>query len=356
MDTIKTNVCSHADILALDGSTAYTLTSNAVMQNVITNPNIATAVRLWFHIRYEQSGFLDREFIVRTVGQLSDMLKVTRTTIQKWQKTLIHEGYLEVIYTKKADGQNLPNKYRACLPKSLASILKRTAKQREKIETDVIYEREEQPSVQQKEAGEGIDKTELKTLESNTDNKVYTMYTFKENPELIKRLSEGSTPSFVTQALIVSKVTVQGDLATIYTTNGFIRDHVKHSNVIRSLLQTFFDNTDLQVSAEIDSIQQHENNDQETLAVKSKTISVSKTQSKPIQRHIIFRIKERLESMKSMSVTQITSLLSEIVYSITKGSLSSLSHHHAINTALKLVKENRWSTPGGYVNTGLQIQ
>ncbi len=119
--------CSH-DELSLDQKSSYTAVSNDVMKHILSNRTIACCSRLWLLIRFEQSGFHDRDYISRTIGWLADALNVSTSTIQKWQRKLVQYGYL-VIVEQRVDGHhNAPNQYRACLPKAVISRLKKDKK------------------------------------------------------------------------------------------------------------------------------------------------------------------------------------------------------------------------------------
>ena len=120
--------CSHDELLSLDQKSSYTAVSNDVMKHILSNRTIACCSRLWLLIRFEQSGFHDRDYISRTIGWLADALNVSTSTIQKWQRKLVQYGYL-VIVEQRVDGHhNAPNQYRACLPKAVISRLKKDKK------------------------------------------------------------------------------------------------------------------------------------------------------------------------------------------------------------------------------------
>ena len=68
MEALKMETCSHEHLLEIDQSHGYTAIANDVMMHIIANPIIASASRLWILIRFQQSGFYDREYIERTVS------------------------------------------------------------------------------------------------------------------------------------------------------------------------------------------------------------------------------------------------------------------------------------------------
>ncbi len=350
MQATSPELCTHSELLHLDATTGYTLASNAVVQLVVSTPEIATAVRLWFHIRYEQSGFLDRTFISRTVEKLADNLKVKRTTIQRWQKTLVTEGFLEVVYTKKIDGQNNPNRYRACLPKKLVSLIRSEVKARQKVSKESVKPEVDKPV----EPENVIPKitNDSKPIES-TNNKVYTVYTFRDSDVLLEQIKqEAKAPEWIVQALKVSPVQVKGDTATVLTTNTFVRDWLKQSGSFNHLLCSHFSNDELHIEIRLDTASPEKQIEKKVVQRRKQSVLPTDVclgpKRAPMKGYTILRIKERLEAMRSFSATQIRSLVGEIIYSVTSGSLKAMPEQFALNAALKLVKENRWATPAGY--------
>ena len=126
MTALKQTICNHEQLLELDQTQSYTAISNQLMIHLLGNSTISSAIKLWLYIRFQQSGYHDREYIQRSIKSLANNLSVSTSTIQKWQRLLKEEGYLEILEQKGSYKNNKPNKYRACIPSFIQAKLSKT--------------------------------------------------------------------------------------------------------------------------------------------------------------------------------------------------------------------------------------
>jgi len=336
MEALKMETCSHESLLELDQSYGYTAVANEVMMHIIANPIIASASRLWILIRFQQSGFYDREYIERTISWFAKKLNVSTSSIQKWQRLLEREGYLEIIERKYQTRNNRPNRYRACLPKSVADQLKAH---------DMVYtaytEEVKPPCSDNKEAPAVETSTESTTEQNEFKTKITVadlQPMLEEAPDWLKLLIPGLHLEIV------------GDTLWITGVNSIARTEMEKR---RDTILTYLNQQGFHLSA------LNYNNDQKTTLKPTSTQAGRPTPQSKEQRlysHTQHRIYKRLLSLSinghQLQASEAKRLCAEVVFAIEKGSLATQPKLMGINIALKLIRENRWRTPAGYTQGG----
>lgn len=419
MEALNLTTCTHAELLELDQSHAYTAISNATMMFILSNSTISSAVRLWLLVRFQQSGFQDRETVERPINWFAKQLNVSSSTIQKWQRLLEREGYLQIIEQRQAQNQNRPNRYRATIPKIIQKQLKKK-NNRSKVNikyteeaansgvstsyTDSSSERleEKRKEDRQEERAEAAE-TAVNTDQNNAKAGIEGMHTEtatpehpsgiqrlegKEKEQLVAAVSEQIEPlnsadnrtdtTWLKPALQSYLYEIDTDRKALWITglNQFgIRTLKSMKDALVSRLSDY--------GYKIDSI--HFNRDcnghhptPTTLTTpsgekpedpiahqthsKGQTSGSAKSDTKNakvLTHHTVQRIKRRLQSCsisgQPFDQTQSKQLLQELIYALESGSLSQFEQFKGINIGLKLIRENRWRTPAGYPQAGSQI-
>lgn len=328
MEAIKLETCSHERLLELDQTQGYTAVANNVMLHIISNPIVAPASRLWILIRFQQSGFYDREYIDRTVGWFAKKLNVSSSTIQRWQRLLEREGYLEIVERKYSAKNNRPNRYRACLPKCVADALN----VEEKVYTK--YTSEDQPPLPN-EVDLDLASDVSTVVDDETKKALFAL--FSDAPDWLTQLLPGLSFDVEKGTLWVCGV---------------------HAHA-----QTFFKSAQNDVIVLLRSlgfeVERIAFNRQAPVS-KEPAVSTSETEDSttPLYSHTRHRIYKRLLGLSingaRLQVCEAKRLCAEVIYAVEQGCFAQHPTLLGINIALKLIRENRWRTPSGYPQMGSQ--
>ncbi len=343
------------------------------MLHIISNPDIASATRLWILIRFQQSGFHDREFVERTIGWFAKKLNVSSSTVQKWQRILELNGYLEIIEQKLSSKNNRPNRYRACLPKSVKSLLQKrkcrkrvdieytsnshsdhtliTAQRTEQTEHIENHNRKEEEEQSGQESKEGTTPCLNQTKEKNISKNDKKALSARLNT--LSVIFKQKTPWLV-ELLPTFSIEQQGTTLWITGVNQFAKKAIleKKEDILSDLnnnghkLNRIKFNKDQGLISELNKSKNHTPPGQKQ----------NKNKDRKIYGHTQHRILKRVMSTtisgQPIPESDTVRISCEIAYAITLGSLSSHSIPKGINIALKLLRENRWKTPSGYTQTG----
>lgn len=357
------NTCTHTELLELDQTLCYTAIANDTLFHLLSNRTIAPAIKLWIFIRVKQSGFKDREKISISVAELSKALAVGRSTIQNWQRILISEGYLEVIERRASTRSNLTNLYRACLPAEVQVALSesnRRAAPRTKVKASTQKPQEKKTS-KKKDNGKvyvGIQNNR----NSQGQRGINPGHAHRSIPEhqrakIQNALEQERVPNWVKLlcAGLALKQDEKGNLIVIDAP-----DHAK-----KPIEQAFADTAEHMVKIlpnYVGGIIFTRNNLSREEApnyregVDSKTTDFNSAPTAAgIPQHTYLRLRKRLASLEHndrplFTPNQVDQLSNEVLYAVTTGTFSNLPTAHAINIALKLVRENRWTTPHFFTN------
>ena len=329
-----TTPCTHQELLNIDQNSPYTAVSNRIMRHIISNRTIAACSRLWLLIRFEQSGFHDREHVTRTVGWLANALNVSTSTIQKWQRTLADQGYLEIIEQRIDGHHNAPNRYRACLPRAVIESLQAVASKASMPENPRSVTPATQKSGQPSRLAEPPKRIERIEIDQITD-------------------LFSSSPSWFHVALPVLEIEVINKQSLWITgVNSLAKQEVLKAKA--ALIQRLHE-----LGYEIEQVRF--NRDQCALSTPSQSTAAPKAPAplasvtpKPTQAlfpHTKHRLLKRISALTindaPLQPSQAKQLCHEVVYAMQHGSFKGVSTLKAINVAVKLIRENRWRTPYG---------
>lgn len=381
-------ICSHTDLLDLDQNQGYTAISNKTMFHLLSNTKIASALKLWLFIRFKQSGFKDRSTYTVTIRDLSEHLGVGKSTIQNWQRILVSEGYLDIRARKTSLRSNLANQYRACLPKKIQEELKGEGPQRGSTTHAKKSTRDQKEIGKNRSEGNKITSdTKVYSCSYNvasisdsksepkTNQRVQNKEHENIKAHIIHTLTTACAPRwllFLCQGLSMS-LSEEGALCLFN-----VPDHAK-----QPLTDFFNENKEFLIAGNRSlngSLQLLSTNNSESSPLPQATKRTN-TRPKPtptptpatthnvlttnrskqqITQHTRQRIYKRLHNLKHhgrrlFAEQQLNKLVAEVIFSVTEGAFSSVATTKAINICIKLIIENRWTTPyqltGGSLNT-----
>lgn len=394
MNAHKIKTCTHRELLDIDQTQSYTAIANHTMMLVLSNRVIAPATRLWLLIRFQQSGFSERETIERPVSWLAQQLNVSNSTIQKWQRLLEKEGFLEIKERRRSNGENYPNRYRATMPKELELEIRKNKKRSNVYTafTQKVQGANEQGKIRKKKPQNQKESiiSPLSEIKQSTIG-----HTIKEskiaceenvrlcNPlesAIIKRFFKSKSNSLTASGLDWFLKSIDSYQYHISTTGhqlwitGVNQFAIKQLKLFKQEIVEHLQNNNIKINRLLFNIDQRLT----TSKAKAKTPTAPPVPTTPtiapnlcqekqksdsqdshevmLPAHTFYRLRKRLEATHinghPLSSKEATDLTSEIGYSILKGALKDHPISKAINISLKLVRENRWQKPKGYPQGG----
>lgn len=118
--------CTANDILELNQSKEYTLTSTGILESVLTNPNLnAQTVKLWQFL-FNKSKFQPNLDVKICYKELASKLHRSARSISRYVQTLVREGFLLIEENFSNDGSQRPNTLYVRIPNSVAEQIKNT--------------------------------------------------------------------------------------------------------------------------------------------------------------------------------------------------------------------------------------
>lgn len=405
---MRAQACSPQDIKDLNNHKEYTLISTQLLESVLTDPNLnAQASKLW-QILFNKAKYNDNLAVKISYQYLADKLKKSTRTISRYVKTLINAGYLLIKHNYDRNGGQRPSTLSICAPETFVQNIRKNKDRTTKnnlinnktlLENNIFCLDEAKPACPNALTATQSDITPDKN--SNNDKNVLCETLEKTcigNPEIEEDKSTEHTSPL--SYLANDKIDRGGDDTHVLLN----KNNIKEINTIKTTVVVPFSNEktlerfhaekkiielreQLRKNSEMlttitdhqlyyDQVRKNKAIEGElniqrfiierlTKQHKTETLKqeIHQTLSdnaryiadKPGERNISsFTFKRLMRSLKNYGYdnSALNNLMNEIVYEVRFGSLmksnkskTSLNIDNAINIALKLVRENRWSTP-----------
>lgn len=371
-----TEFCSAEDIIEVNKTKEYTLTSTLLLEKLLTDTSItANAIKLW-QLLFNKAKYSSNLEIKISVQYMAKLLNKSSRTIFRYIKQLVEKGYLIVSNNFNSHGGQGVNSFYLRAPKNTIKQIQQT-KDRAKKEVDA-----KTPS-----AHTGIHSLFRKNnpisdkLDREGDDKDVTQYNNIINITNNNNVSIGKTKTVVNKLNYESCLETSTDVVVnhnIEENEKLICDKEKAINLLLPLCKEkeklWLNATDFQsklsynkefraISTQIDCLRAEidylkkissrkiERKQEEQALSLNPLYSYQLSGERPISSSYYQQIKNKLTTVCKDAISR-TKLLNEIIFEIRFGSLvknsmtqNQNSIERAANIALKLVREGRWTTP-----------
>ncbi len=373
------SACSINEILDINKRKEYTLTSTFLLQSVLTDRNLsAQAVKVW-QLLFNKAKYNSEYKVKLSYSSISQLLGRSVRSISRYIKELTSRGYLVLINNFKSNGGQLANTLFIRVPKELIKNAENTNDRKKNVSKENSFNSSKKDTVKptqnvienniphDKNDVEDTDKNVIQKninndLKKNNNNNdvVVNICNESNNPNLYSLPNEKMQESILNYEKEI-KFLEERNLSNkeIVTTNYEKMASGKLSREDHLLL--------LEETGKFDSqifISEHRINYLKRLIEKEKAakkvvdelaadnnLIQNKPGGKCIPEFTFKRLVKILDSYGYES-DKLNVLINEIVFEIRFGSLvksqdkkDPLDIEMAVNIALKLVREGRWSTP-----------
>lgn len=336
---MKIKTCNASDIKHLNDTKEYTLVSTTLLNIILIDRKLnAQTANLW-QILYNKARFTNELTITIRYRELANITGKSIRTINRYISTLVQHGYLDIKENHSNSGGKIANTIRIRIPQTTFDALK-LQPNRNKVKNSKTLKKD-------KNDMGGHDKNDI------TNNNIKNKNT-KNNNVVVKF----SNDSHGTKGLASFNKTINKAEKLLLTLKEKTepQDKIKKYDHIReiSMIESFIHLKKKQFKRveTNNQLAQTRINNQETL-LNEENYMYKKTGERALSTFEFNRLKKGLIKTGVLATT-IPKLLNEIIFAIRYDSLKieleteqELSINHAINIAIKLVREKRWETPKG---------
>ncbi|MEE4247627.1 MAG: hypothetical protein V2I33_19660 [Kangiellaceae bacterium] len=341
--------CTAQAIQLLNETKEYRLIATCAMRQVLEDPKLSdAAVRGWMTL-YCYSARNIRIAMVVSTRRLGQILGRSESSARRILKELQQKGYLEVKERKSKEGIQGANEFRPRLPDQSAKRLIDETPDRDRAHVKVQMKLEE--NNKQDRVGQG-DEEAIESYHSPDARLFATLLAFE------------SRANTVNLANIETK-----DEEPETNINGRLHQRDSQSVSIKSLYKTALKQKDTSesVSERFEKMRQAAKEEATREAIKRKRASVRtergggsksdshystkdslKTNSFVDVNFLMKRAKRQLAGL-GFGESQSQDLINQIHFAIRQGTFKDHEPAHGLNICLKLIRQNTWRTPIGFV-------
>lgn len=359
------DTCSNLAIQKLNQTKRYSLIATAMLEKIMADRSlISSAAKLWQFL-YSQATINEELKITLSYSMLATKFSCSERTIQRHVKNLNEKGYLIVKNNFYHTGQKA-NTFYIRFPQNHIEEIEKTANRKINIE------------------GEELNKTTYLNPMCKEDNFVTprhdkTVLPYNEVININKNTNNNVVVSSIPSKMVTQK-NINFNSCQTYSQN--LQELDQQLACIQRLEQELLQLQDQQLQTlsqmesydllrrigEISAAISHENHVLEQLKKQiANTVTKQERQQKltesmdfmnqqPGNRQIssfaLKRLQKTIQDIVTSDIKIQNQLMNEVIYEIRFGSLvcsnktkEELPTDHAINIALKLIRENRWFTP-----------
>lgn len=378
INVTHTKTCSAEDILSLNNEKEFTLIATKLQEQLLNEANLNDGAKKCWLYMYNLSRFNSNLEVTISYTELSKKLSRTRRTIIRYINALEKFGYLNKIDNYDDQHNAKPNTFYVRAPKDIIETIihYKDRKKSNQLKTKVCDKDNTSLDFKEKPSAENLsgvtsatpdpsDKvvTEIKNNNIiNNNNNVVVNFNHKISNEINLSCLEDNPPIRNELIDLDKQIHALKELEVIESKK--LKEYQGNTILIHSQLN--------KIGSLVNQINELEQTKQNLVAdskTKAKREIPNELSQKPdfylnkigevsIAQKTYQRVLNRLKSMgyEKESLNQLTN---EIIYEVRFGSLTrsykteqEFRGEHAVNVALKLVREGRWSTPHGITSKG----
>lgn len=336
---MATSVCTAEDIFQLNKTKEYTLTATLLLEHLLVdNRLVGHSAKLW-QILFNKSRFREDLSVRLSCAYLAELMGKSIKTIRRYLHNLEKFGYLEVKHHFLNSGGQSTSTYFVRFPKETVSKLK--------TETD-----------RQKNPNE-LDKTDQPPLDTNDQRNSINSCYINNKPVVDKNEKEKSEQT--NSPPILPSVESNTSSSEVNNLNTQLQEaQTELNNLHQQEKDDNFYSKIRKQSEKITAIEQAIEKSQHDQSKPSKKVELKQSSytnpsgERALTTFQLNRLKKELVKYANQDKT-LDVLLNEVCYSVRFGSLRKglgssqlLAINHAINIALKLLREGRWETPAEF--------
>lgn len=362
------HIQSSNEILNLNESKEYTLLATSLTKHLLLDKNLSSTEKniwIWFYQFAKLNEALEVNF---PYSEIAENFGISRRTVERCIANLISNSYLKIKANKARGGRKSINSFFLCFPKSAINKIKQEPDRKSKYFCD----KNVVPSAD-KNVGAYNNK-----IQENTNNNIVVNFLddsdgrLAEPPQVSTYSSTENQDQTISEKEKTSKMQSSSQLKQ--EINDLESTKTKIEDKVNALYQKMNVTGDTTLFQQIQSLnhqvssyeikinqlktkikaQQHEqllNNRLQNTDWLFKKLCKGAGLSPALPKHI----KQKLSLLK-IAKDKKSRLTNEILYAITQGSLrktldgQDMPANKGINIGFKLIRENRWQTPDGFLD------